>query len=79
MERSNTRKTNKNKSIKPKNQTTLLTNITQKTPELQETKNSFFHRLKQNKKQDKNRNPEQKQGNTKNNANIETERLKHTP
>ena len=31
MERNNTRKTNKNKNIKHKNQTTLLTNITLKT------------------------------------------------
>ena len=30
METSNTRKTNKNKNIKHKNQTTLLTNITHK-------------------------------------------------
>ena len=46
LERNNTRKTNKNKNIKHKNQTTLLTNITQKkTPELQ-GKQPFFQRLK---------------------------------
>ena len=42
LERNNTRrKTNKNKNIKHKNQTTLLTNIAQKTPELQ-GKQPFF-------------------------------------
>ena len=48
METNNTRKTNKNKNTKHKNQTTLLTNITQKTPELQGNSLFFFcfHRLK---------------------------------
>ena len=41
LERNNTRKTNKNKHIKHKNQTTLLTNIAPKTPELQ-GKQPFF-------------------------------------
>ena len=41
LERNNTRKTNKNKNIKHKNQTTLLINITQETPELQ-GKQLFF-------------------------------------
>ena len=56
MERNNTRKTNKNKNIKHKNQTTLLTNITQKTPELQGKQLFFcFIDWKQNKKEDKNK------------------------
>ena len=42
MDSDNTRKTNKNKNIKHKSQTT---NITQKTAELQ-GKQLFFHRLK---------------------------------
>jgi len=41
LERNNTRKTNKNKHINHKNQTTLLTNRAQKTPELQ-GKQPFF-------------------------------------
>ena len=59
METSNTRKTNKNKNIKHKNQTTLLTNITQKHQNCR--KKQFFIDWKQNKKQDKNKNTEQKQ------------------
>ena len=77
MEIINTRKTNKNKNIKQQNQTTLSTNITQKTPELQGKQ--FFMDWKQSEKQDKNKNTKLKEENTKNNANIETERLKHTP
>ena len=50
LERNNTRKTNKNKNIKHKNQTTLLTNRTQKTPELQ-GKQPFSRDWKQNKKE----------------------------
>ena len=49
METNNTRKTNKNKN---KKQTTLLSNITQKRPELQ-GKQFFFIDWKQNKQQDK--------------------------
>ena len=75
METNNTRK-NTNKNIKHKNQTTLLTNITQKHQKCKE--NSFFIDWKQNKKKDKNKNttpPPRK----KKKANIETERLNHTP
>ena len=47
METSNTRKTNKNKNITHKNQTTLLTNITQKNTRIAGKKLFFFfHRLK---------------------------------
>ena len=45
METSNTRKTNENKNIKHKNQTTLLTNITQKNTRIA-GKTTLFHRLK---------------------------------
>ena len=53
-------KQTRTKNIKHKNQTTLLTNITQKTPELQ-GKQLFVIDRKQNKKQDKNKNAKQKQ------------------
>ena len=45
LERNNTRKTNKNKNIKHKNQTTLLTNIAQKNTRIT-GKTAFFQRLK---------------------------------
>ena len=45
MGRNNTRKTNKNKNIEHKNQTSLLTNITQKNT-ITAGKTTFFHRLK---------------------------------
>ena len=78
METNNTRKTNKNKNIKHKNQTTLLTNITQKNQNCRE-KNNFFHRLKAKQETRQKQKHKTKTKNTKNKANIETERLKHTP
>ena len=62
METNNTRKTNNNINIKHTNQTILLTNITQKTPELQGK--HFFHRLKakqETRKQKHKTNKKQKQ------------------
>ena len=44
METNNTRKTNNNRNIKHKKQTTLLSNITQKN--IIAGKTAFFHRLK---------------------------------
>ena len=80
LERNNTRKTNKNKHINHKNQTTLLTNRAQKkTPELQGKQ--LFHRLKakqerriKTKTQNKTKEKHQKQSQ---HNDKKTERLKH--
>ena len=65
--------------IKHRKQTTLLSIITQKKHQNCRENSFFFIDWKQNKQQDKSQNTNEKQQNTKNKANIETERLKHTP
>ena len=74
MERNNTRKTNKNKNIKHKNQTTLLTNIAQKNTRIA-GKTAFFRDWKQNKKEEQKHKTKQNK-NTKNEANITTKKQK---
>ena len=81
MERNNTRKTNKNKNIKHKNQTTLLTNITQKTTRIA-GKTAFFSETgsktrKKNKTKTQNKTKQKHQKQSQHN-NKKTERLKHT-
>ena len=77
MERNNTRKTNKNKNIKHKNQTTLLINITKNTRIA--GKIVFFIDWKQNKKENKNKTQNKTKKHQKQSQhNKKTERLKHT-
>ena len=76
MERNNTRKTNTNKNIKRKKQTTLLTNITHKNTRIA-GKTTFFHRLKAKQERRQKQNTKQnKTKNTKNKANITTKKQK---
>ena len=81
METNNTRKTNKNKNKKHKKKTNypFKQHNSKNTRIAGKTAFFFFIDWKQNKQQDKSKNTNEKQQNTKNKANIETERLKHTP
>ena len=63
LERNNTRNTNKNKNIKHKNQTTLLTNRTQKNTRIA-GKTAFFPET-ESKTRKKNKNKNTKQNKTK--------------
>ena len=78
METSKTRKTNKHKNIKHKNQTTLLTNITQ-TKTRNAGKNSFFHRPKAKQETRQKQKHRTKTKKYQKQSQHRTERLKHTP